>query len=111
MLLGVLLLSGCQREAAPAVAQKAPGADAKSMKVKVTSKGEISADGQPVTPEELDARFAALKKEQGQVWYYRDNPTGAPPDNAMTVIKLVANHKLPIQMFADPEFTKPARLR
>ena len=77
----------------------------------LTSNGEISADGQPVTLEELDAHFAELKKESGGVWYYRDNSGGATHDNAMTVINLVATHKLPIKIFAGPEFTRPARLR
>lgn len=108
--LGLLLLSGCQRESAPAAVQK-PGPDAKALKVKVAAQGDITADGQPVTPEQLDTRLAELKQANGEVWYTRDNPQGQPHENSMKVVALVAKYKLPIRFFSDSEFTKPAKLR
>jgi biopolymer transport protein ExbD len=68
----------------------------KVLKVAVTASGNITADGQPVTLEQLAAKLSELKKAGGNVWYHRENPGGEPHANAMKVIELVAENKLPI---------------
>ncbi|MBN9519150.1 hypothetical protein J0H58_11625 [bacterium] len=75
------------------------------IKVKVTTGGDITADGQPVTLEQLARKFADLKKADGEVWYHRDNPTGEPHPNAMKVIELVAENSLPVKLSSRPDFT------
>jgi hypothetical protein len=75
------------------------------IKVKVTAGGEITADGQPITSEQLAAKFADLKKAGGLVWYHRENPAGEPHPNAMKVIELVAENKLPVKLSAKPDFS------
>jgi biopolymer transport protein ExbD len=76
-----------------------------AIKVKVTMNGEITADGQPVTLEKLAARLADLKQAGGVVWYHRENPAGEPHANAMKVIELVAESKLPIRLSTKPDFS------
>ena len=71
----------------------------------MTAGGQITADGQPVTPEQLATKFADLKKVDGVVWYYRENPTGEPHPNAMKVIELVAENQLPVKLLAKPDFS------
>ncbi len=75
------------------------------IKVKVTENGEITADGQPVTLEKLAARFADLKQAGGVVWYHRENPAGEPHANAMKVMELVVENKLPIRLSTKPAFS------
>jgi biopolymer transport protein ExbD len=107
----VLILAGCQWNTAspsPRGRQQGekPGAQAnKVLMVKVTSSGDITADGQPVTLEQLSSQLTELKKSGGEVWYYRENPTGEPHANAMNVIKLVADNKLPVLLSAKPDFS------
>ena len=80
----------------------------KVLKVQVTSGGDVTADGEPVTLEQLATRLAALKQAGGVVWYYRENPTGEPHPNAMKVIEQVAQNKLPIRLSMRPDFSDAA---
>jgi len=77
----------------------------KVTQVKVTVGGDISADGLPVTLEQFAARLADLKQAGGEVWYHRENPRGEPHPNALKVITLVAENKLPIMLSAKPDFS------
>lgn len=77
----------------------------RSVKVKVTAGGEITADGQPVTLEQLTTKFVELRKTNGAVWYYREDPAGEPHPNAMKVIELVVENKLPVKLSAEPDFS------
>ena len=75
------------------------------LKVKVTADGEVSADGQPLSLEQLADRVAQLKQARGIVWYHRANPSGEPHPNAMKVLQLVVENKLPIRLSANPDFS------
>ena len=105
------VLAGCQRDpaapppAGPTQREKPAVHGNKVIKVKVTADGEITADGQPVTLEQLSAKCADLKKAGGEVWYHRENPAGDPHPNAMKVIELVAENKLPVKLSAKPDFS------
>lgn len=105
-----LLVTGCQRDptASPSgrtQGEKPAAQGNRVIKVKVTTGGDITADGQPVTLEQLARKFADLKKADGEVWYHRDNPTGEPHPNAMKVIELVAENSLPVKLSSRPDFT------
>jgi hypothetical protein len=58
-----------------------------------------------VTPEQLAAKFAELKQAGGVVWYHRENAAGEPHPNAMKVIQLVVENKLPVKLSAKPDFS------
>jgi len=51
------------------------------------------------------ARFTVLKQSGGKVWYYRENASGEPHPNAMKVIALVADNKLPVRLSTKPDFS------
>jgi len=107
----VLLLAGCQRDPAAVnpeggdPVENAAAEASQVIKIKVTAAGEISADGQPVTLEQLAAKLAGLKQAGGTVWYYRDNPEGESHPNAEKVIKLVIDNQLPVLLSTKPDFS------
>jgi hypothetical protein len=107
----IVLLAGCQRDPA---APSAGGGDQsekpavqvnKVIKIKVTTGGAITADGQSVTLDQLATKLAELKQAGGEVWYHRENPAGEPHPNAIKVIELVVEHKLPVKLSAKPDFS------
>jgi len=107
----VLLLAGCQRgpttrppATRPEVEGPAVSAD-KVLKIKVTSGGDVTADGEAVTLGQLATRLAALKQAGGVVWYYRENQTAEPHPNAIKVIEQVAQNKLPIRLSMKPDYS------
>jgi hypothetical protein len=75
------------------------------LKVQVSAGGDIIADGQPVTPEQLGTRLAELKQAGGSVWYYRASPAEEPRPNALKVIALVTASRLPIRLSARSDFS------
>ena len=77
----------------------------KVLKVTVTANGEITVDGQRVTLNQLSARLTELKQAGGNVWYFRENPSAEPHMNAMKVMELVADNKLPIRLSSKPDFS------
>jgi hypothetical protein len=75
------------------------------LRIQVTASGEISTDGQPTTLEHLPDRLKTLKEVNGAVAYHRENPEADPHPNAMAVIQLVVEHKLPIRLSSKPDFS------
>jgi hypothetical protein len=75
------------------------------LKVSVTASGEITANGRPVTLEQLTAKFSKSQKAGGSVWYHRENSRGEPHPNAMKVIELAAKNNLPIRLSSKPDFS------
>jgi biopolymer transport protein ExbD len=100
----LVIVVGCGRDSvspsqsARPQAERAPLQATKVVKVKVSASGEITADGDPVTLDQLAAKLGELKQMGGEVWYYRENPTAEPHLNAMKVIELVAQNKLPVRL-------------
>ena len=90
-ILAAVLPVGCQGEPAkpPPGARRPEGqaaATTKVVKIRVTAGGDISADGESVTLDQLAAKLADLKRAGGAVWYYRENASGEPHANATKVI-------------------------
>ena len=67
-------------------------------KVKVNQTGTIYLNGKVVTIEALKQEFARLKQGNGAVWYYRENPQGEPPPQAMAVIQAIVDAHLPVRL-------------
>jgi len=67
-------------------------------KVKVNQTGTIYLNGKVVTIEALKQEFARLKQGNGAVWYYRENPQGEPPPQAMAVIQAIIDANLPVRV-------------
>jgi biopolymer transport protein ExbD len=107
----LFLLAGCQRDPATSSPsgqtqeEKPAVQENKVIKVKVTARGEITADGESIELEQLAAKFVHLKKAGGEVWYHRENAAGEPHPNAMKVIELVTENKLPVKLSAKPDFS------
>ena len=107
-LIGVILVSvvfcgvGCERgpeqRAESTQEQGAVPEFAEIAKVKVDQAGTMYLNGKTVTIEELKQEFARLKQANGAVWYYRENPQGEPPAQAMAVIQAVIDAKLPVRL-------------
>ena len=82
----------------------------KVVKIFVNKKGNITLNGSSITLEELDKELMQLKKENGLVYYSRDNLAKDPHKNAMQVIKLVVKHELSIKFFMDKTFEIPIEM-
>src|SRR5437763_5833780 len=79
--------------------------DANILKISVLGTGELLLDGRTVT---LVERAEALKQgvtAKAVVWYYRENAAGAPPALAVEVLKLITEHRLPIRLSSQPDFS------
>lgn len=74
-------------------------ASAEIARVKVGQGGTIYLNGRPVSLEELKREFDRLKQASGTVWYYRENPQGKPPPQALAVIQAIVEAKLPVKLF------------
>ncbi len=75
------------------------------LKVSVLASGAVLLDGRPVSLEELQAEFDNLKPERPVVWYYREAAEGEPPAEAMQVMKMITENRLPISLSSKPDFS------
>ncbi len=66
--------------------------------MKVDRLGAIYLNGRIVTIEALKQEFARLKRGNGAVWYYREDPQGEPPPQAMAVIQAIVDAQLPVRL-------------
>jgi|GEM_PF-1418582 len=76
-----------------------------SVKVYVKKDGQIIVDRNPMQLSTLDGYLKELKKNNGVVWYSRDNPAGEPPAESMKVIDLVTKYGLSIRFYTDDTFS------
>ena len=74
-------------------------------KVKVTQTGKIFLNEKQISLVELKVTFARRKKENGVVWYYRENPQSEPPVEATSVIQAIIDAKLPVQLSSKPDYS------
>jgi biopolymer transport protein ExbD len=111
----VLLLPACRRGAAvptsgvPVVEEK-PEAPCREIKIKVAADGEIIADGQTVSLEQIAALLAQLKKENGGVCIHWERPPGGRHPNAAKVMDLVYKHNLYLLDFSVSNTGAPAKV-
>jgi biopolymer transport protein ExbD len=97
-----LLMSGCSKNANQqnhSTQEQASMTDfSEYAKVKVTKAGKIYLNGKEAGLEQLRHEFARLKQANGAVLYYREDPQGEPPAEAMEVIQAIINAKLPVSL-------------
>jgi hypothetical protein len=92
------MLIGCQKD-------EAVKANTNTLRIKVSTSGDITIDGQAASLDEASAKMADLKKANGIVLYHRENPQGEPHPNAMKIMALVVEHQLPIHLCAKADFS------
>jgi len=74
------------------------------VRIRVSKAGEIWYDDVRTTLDALRLRLVELRARGGAVWYHREAGASAPPPEAMAVIQLVIEHRLPISMSTRPDF-------
>ena len=74
-------------------------------KVKVDGRGQIFLNEKLLSLDELRKAFSDLKKVDGTVWYYRENPDVEPSPEAMSVIQAVIDAQLPIRLSSKPDYS------
>jgi len=83
-------------------------------RVGVRSTGIIELDGIAVTMEDIASALERLSRENGAVWYWRENPAQQPPkeqwEASKAVLDCVAKNRLPIRLFLDRAFSQPVRI-
>ena len=67
--------------------------------------GRLLLDGKAITLPELDRAFKKLKEENGVVLYYRENGQQEPTPQAMSAIKLLIEHALPVSLSSKADFS------
>lgn len=75
------------------------------LKIRVFADGGIIASDKPIHLDQLAEQMLALKKSGGTVWYYRESADGEPHENAMLVMQLIVENKLPILLSTKPDFS------
>jgi hypothetical protein len=97
VVVSVAVAAAACRPAAPQSAQRAP-----YVKIWIAQNGAVQLDGKPA---ELSGVEDALAKKPGVVLYGREGAQGEPHVNALKVIQMVVDNKLPIRMSTKPDFS------
>ena len=72
-------------------------------RIKVTQDGTIFLNGSKASVEDVKKNLEQLKANKGRVRYFRENPQGEAPPQAITVIKTIADAGLPIKLCTSEE--------
>lgn len=107
--LALPLFVGCQGESAKTESSseepdKPDPNGYKLVKFIVFVNGDITANGQPITLNQVESRLQKVKSAGGTVWYYRNSEESAH-SNAMKFVQLVAKNQLPIKRSEKPDFS------
>jgi len=76
----------------------------KVARIRVSRAGEIWCDDVRTSLAELGPRLAQLRAAQGVVWYYREEAGDEPSPEAMAVVRMVVEQRLPISMSTRADF-------
>lgn len=74
-------------------------------KVHVYKDGTITYNQKEVSLLKLHDELRELKKQNGTVWYYREDGSGEPHPQAANVIQAVIGAGLPISLSSEPDFS------
>src|ERR1044071_10483638 len=75
------------------------------LKISVLLSGAVLLDGEPVSLEELGGKLESVRADRPVIWYYREAAGGEPPGEAMQVMKLVVDRRLPVSLCSKPDFS------
>lgn len=100
--MAALILIGCSQQRDPEDGSKN---SKPHLKISVLQTGRILMDGHESTIDQVEQGLVKLKSKGGSVWYYREAGQQEPPPEAMEVIKLVADHELPITLSSKSDFS------
>ncbi len=92
---------GCAREPPT---EKALSSTPPIVKVAVMSDGRITVDGSPSSIESLRKTFKRLAEQKGRVWYYREATSREAPPEAMQVMQLIVENRLPVRLSSRPDY-------
>jgi len=74
-------------------------------KISALASGALLLNGRRSDLASIEAEFKRLQAQDGGVWYYRDNPRSEPSPEAMAVVQLVIQYRLPISFSSKPDFS------
>jgi hypothetical protein len=82
------------------------------LKVSVLASGSVLLNGEAVSLDQLRERIEAQKAARPVIWYYREAAGGEPPPEALQVMKLVVENRLPIsRIFRIMSIARACRIR
>ena len=74
-------------------------------RIRVSRDGQIWCDDVRTSLVDLGPRLAPLRAAQGVVWYYREEAGDDPAPEAMAVVRMVVEQRLPISMSTRADFS------
>jgi hypothetical protein len=80
------------------------GEGAPVARIRVSRAGEIWCDDVRTSLGELGPRLTELRAAHGVVWYYREAVDSEPAPEAMAVVRMVVEQRLPISMSTREDF-------
>lgn len=89
--------------------QKVIHEDSIALRIYVDKNGIILANENRVTLEVLDMKLDSLQKNNGIIYYSRDNIAAEPPQSAILVVELITEYGLPVTFFSDKNFKKQVK--
>jgi hypothetical protein len=75
------------------------------LRISVLSSGTILLEGKKVTLTKVKKALAKAQSDRSPVWYYRESGKGEPPIEAIEIVKLVVENRLPISLSSKPDFS------
>ena len=85
------------------------GDAARVARIRVSNAGEIWCNDTRTTLESLRGTLRELRAGNGSVWYHRETGTAGPSPEAMAVVQLVIELRLPISLSTKPDFSDMVR--
>lgn len=74
-------------------------------RVSALADGRLLLNGEVTSLAALSAALKKLKGANGVVWYYRENGQSEPTPQAMSAIKVIVEHSLPVSMSSKADFS------
>jgi hypothetical protein len=75
------------------------------LRIAVSRDGVVTADGAPITVDELSGKLKDLAAKKGGVFYYREAAQEKPHPTATKVITAVVEHQLPVSLSSKPDYS------
>jgi hypothetical protein len=86
------------------VGDRRPARDS-ALQISLLSSGKILLDGKRASVSKVRKALAKARSEKDAVWYYRESSNGELPSQAIEIVKLVVENRLPISLSSKPDFS------